>query len=382
MSLSVSKSGSSHTTLPTAAAGQRGAFHPEKLFADVDAALARITAHCEAYRGGVAWRSVGQLSLNLILFASLIAASYSSFDAGLWQVSLLLSIPAAGMLVRLFIVQHDCGHGAFFKSKSANHIVGWSLSLLTFTPYGFWRDAHNRHHANSGNLTRRGMGSVDTLTVDEFERLPRMKQQLYKFYRNPLTLLLFGPPIYFVFLQRLPLGGAMPYSEVYFGMKGPRLWKSVMLLNVSLILFYAAFAWAFGVLATLFVFAPVISLAGIVGAWLFYVQHQYEQAYWQPHQKWDYKRAALFGSSHYALPVWLQWFTGNIGLHHIHHLCSLIPNYRLQECYNASPDLQKLPKLTIRESMKSARLSLWDEARGRMVGFSALKTSTAIEPKP
>jgi len=360
-------------TPPATAAGLREALIPEKLFADVDAALKRITAHCEAYRGGVAWRSIGQLALNLILYIGLIVLSFASFNAGLWQVSLLLALPAAGMLVRLFIIQHDCGHGAFFKSKRANHFVGWALSVLTFTPYGFWRDAHNRHHANSGNLSRRGMGGVDTLTVEEFKRLSPTKQRLYKVYRNPITLLFFGPPIYFIFLQRLPLGGPMPYSEVYFGMKGERIWKSVMLLNVSLIMLYGILGWLLGPLATIIVIAPVISLAGIIGAWLFYIQHQYEEAYWRPHAEWDYKHAALFGSSHYYLPPFLQWFTGNIGLHHIHHLCSLIPNYRLQECYEASPDLQKLPKLTFVDSLKSAGLSLWDEDSGRMVGFSALR---------
>ncbi len=337
------------------------------------AVLTRIVAHCNEFRGAELSRSLGQLVLNLVLFGGLVAAMYATLAGGLWPITILLMLPAAGLLTRLFIVQHDCGHGSFFKSSRANHAVGWALSVLTFTPYGFWRDAHNRHHANSGNLTRRGMGGVDTLTVEEYQRLTPFKKGLYKFYRNPLTLLVSGPPIYFILLQRFPIASPMPYTEVYYGMKGPRIWQSVMLLNVALIVFYSALAFFFGWLATLIVFLPTVSLAGIAGAWLFYIQHQYEDAYWRPHKEWDYTRAALYGSSHYALPPVLQWFTGNIGLHHIHHLCSLIPNYRLQECYDKSPDLQKLPKLTFVDSLKSARLSLWDEAQGRMVGFSALR---------
>jgi len=345
----------------------------ENLFDDVDDALERIAEHCHAYRGGVLWRSIGQLALNLSLFTALIAGSYICLAYGAWYGSALLAFPAAGMLVRLFIIQHDCGHGAFFKNSKTNHAVGWALSLLSFTPYGFWRDAHNRHHANSGNLTRRGMGGVDTLTVEEFQRLSPFNKGLYKFYRHPVTLLLLGPPIYFIIIQRFPLAGPMPYSEVYHGMKGARIWKSVMLLNVMLFAFYGALSFFFGLAATLVIFIPIVALAGLIGTWLFYIQHQYEDTYWKENKQWDYTRAALFGSSHYALPPVLQWFTGNIGLHHIHHLSSLIPNYRLQACYDSSPDLQKLPKLTFTDSLKSARLALWDEARGRMVDFASVR---------
>jgi acyl-lipid omega-6 desaturase (Delta-12 desaturase) len=337
-------------------------------------AFARISDHCQHFRGAAPTRSIGQLVLNLSLYGGLIAAMYGLVAIGAWWAALLLSVPASGILMRLFIIQHDCGHGAFFKSKRANHAVGWLVSVLSFTPYGFWRDAHNRHHANSGNLTKRGMGGVDTLTVEEFKRLTPRNKALYKFYRHPLTLLVFGPPVYFLLLQRLPMNAdPMPYTEVYFGMKGPRIWQSVMLLNLALVVFYGGLAFLFGGLATLIVIAPTVSLAGIAGSWLFYVQHQYEDAYWAERKDWNYNAAALLGSSHYDLPRILQWFTGNIGLHHIHHLCSLIPNYRLQECYDASPELQALPKLSIRDSFKSPGMTLWDEQSGRMVGFSAVQ---------
>ncbi len=337
-------------------------------------AFARISDHCQHFRGAAPTRSIGQLVLNLSLYGGLIAAMYGLVAIGAWWAALLLSIPASGILMRLFIIQHDCGHGAFFKSKRANHAVGWLISVLSFTPYGYWRDAHNRHHANSGNLTKRGMGGVDTLTVEEFKRLTPRNKALYKFYRHPLTLLVFGPPVYFLLLQRLPMdAGPMPYTEVYFGMKGPRIWQSVMLLNLALVVFYGALAFFLGGLATLIVIAPTVSLAGVAGSWLFYVQHQYEDAYWAERKDWSYNAAALLGSSHYDLPRILQWFTGNIGLHHIHHLCSLIPNYRLQECYDASPELQALPKLSIRDSLKSPGMTLWDEQSGRMVGFGAVR---------
>jgi len=346
--------------------------HSSASDAQQNSAFERIADHCQSFRGAVVGRSIGQLVLNLSLYGGLIAMMYGAFSIGAWWAALLLSLPAAGILVRLFIIQHDCGHGAFFKSKNANHAVGWLISLLTFTPYGFWRDAHNRHHANSGNLTRRGMGGVDTLTVEEFQGLTPFNKGLYKFYRNPLTLLVFGPPIYFLFLQRLPLAGPMPYSEVYHGMKGARIWQSVMLLNIALVLFYGALAYFFGGVATLVIVGAVVSLAGIGGSWLFFVQHQYENAYWAHRKDWNYNEAALLGSSHYDLPRVIQWFTGNIGLHHIHHLCSLIPNYRLQECYDASADLQAIPKLSFRDSLKSPGMKLWDEERGRMVGFKGL----------
>ncbi len=359
-------------THPPTPSNKDGVVATQDVVASQENALSRIASHCQAFRGADLSRSVGQLALNLGLYVGLLALMYGAFAIGAWWATLLLSIPAAGILVRLFIIQHDCGHGAYFKTKKANHVVGWLMSVLTFTPFGFWRDAHNRHHANSGNLTRRGMGGVDLLTVEEFRALSPFKKALYKFYRHPLTLLVFGPPLYFLIMQRLPLSGPAPYTEVYHEMKGKQIWRSVMLLNVALLALYGTLAFFLGAIATLVVVVPLISIAGIAGTWLFYVQHQYEDAYWMHQGDWNYNKAALLGSSHYDLPPILQWFTGNIGLHHIHHLCSLIPNYRLQECYEASNDLRSLPKLSIRESFKAPSMTLWDETQQRMVGFKAL----------
>jgi len=217
------------------------------------------------------------------------------------------------------------------------------------------------------------MGGVDTLTVAEFRALAPWKQKLYQFYRHPIILHVFGPPFYFLLMQRLPLAGPMPYSDTYLSMKGAKIWQSVMLSNAGIVVFYSALSLVFGGLATLTVFIPVVSVAAWAGAWLFFVQHQYEDAYWEHQGEWNYNKAALFGSSHYDLPPALQWFTGNIGLHHIHHLCSLIPNYRLQECFDASEDLKQLPRLSFRESLKSPQMKLWDEDSGRMVGFSTFR---------
>lgn len=340
-----------------------------------DALLERIVSHCQNFKGAQLHRSVLQLGLNLALFVAAIATMYVSFHQGWILLMALLVIPTGGLLVRLFIIQHDCGHGSYFQDKRVNHGVGWALSLLTTTPYGFWRDAHNRHHASSGNLDKRGMGAVDTLTVKEFENLSASNRFFYKFYRNPWTLFVFGPPFYFLIMQRFPISGAMPYTEVYTGMKGPRIWQSVFLLNGGLFLFYGGLSLAFGLGATAAVFLPVISVAAMVGSWLFFVQHQYEESYWAEQSEWNYNKAAIFGSSHYKLPRVFQWFTGNIGLHHIHHLCSLIPNYRLQECYDASADLKQLPEMNFVQSLKCARLALWDHGQRKLVSFREARAS-------
>ena len=232
---------------------------------NIEEVFARITEHCERYAGGAAWRSVGQLVLNLLIYGALISGSFVAVAQGWWGISVLAAPFAAFMLVRIFIIQHDCGHGSFFKSALANHVVGWMLSLLTVTPYGFWRDSHNRHHAGSGNLHKRGIGAIDTLTVAEFSRLSKNDQRLYKIYRNPLTMFFIGPPIYFLVLQRFPIGGSLPFSKSYAGMQTSQIWRSVMALNLGLVLFYGAIAWGFGASSTAIVFIPIISISAAIG---------------------------------------------------------------------------------------------------------------------
>lgn len=341
---------------------------------DRAAALRRIVDHCKSFQGAQLSRSLAQASVSLLLYAGLVAGMLALASVGEWGFALLASPIAAGVLVKLFTIQHDCGHGSYFKNRRANDALGFLISILTFTPYGFWRDAHNRHHAGSGDLDRRGVGAVDTLTVEEFRKLSPLNRALYRAYRNPVVMIIFGSPIYFFILQRFPLAGAMPFAETYHGLRLKQIWGSVVALNLALVVVYGALGFAFGAGAVALAILPTVSIAAWVGTWLFFVQHQYEDSYWARKPEWTYAEAAIFGSSHYHLPKPLRWLTGNIGLHHIHHLASGIPNYRLPECYRASDDLQALPKMTIRDSLHCASLGLWDEAQRKMVAFRALKS--------
>lgn len=333
--------------------------------------LRRIVQHCQRFQSVDLARSIGQASLSLTLYAIVIAAMIAAVKTGLWGLALLLSPLAGLLLVKLFTIQHDCGHGSYFKNRRANNVLGFALSILTFTPYGFWRDAHNRHHATSGDLDRRGVGAVDTLTVPEYRALPASQRFMYRLYRHPLVMIVLGAPLYFLILQRLPLAGAMPFAETYHGMKLRQIWKSVVALDIALLVFYGGLSALFGAGVVALVIIPTVTVAAWAGAWLFFVQHQYEDAYWARKPEWNHAEAAIFGSSHYKLPTPLRWVTGNIGLHHIHHLASRIPNYRLMECYRASEDLLALPVMTIRESIRCARLALWCPERRQMVSFAA-----------
>ncbi len=359
------------------AAAEAAATAVRKLSADarqarIDA-LRRIVEHCKAFQGADLKRSLTQAATSLSIYVALVAGMIAAARGGAWPLALLGAPLAGGMLVKLFTIQHDCGHGSYFKNRRANDALGFLISLLTFTPYGFWRDAHNRHHAGSGDLDRRGVGAVDTLTVEEYLALPASERAMYRVYRHPVIMILVGAPLYFFVLQRLPLAGAMPFAKTYHGLRLAQIWRSVVSLNIALALVYGGLILAFGAGGVLLAILPTVAIAAWVGTWLFFVQHQYEDAYWARKPEWTYAEAAVFGSSHYHLPRPLRWMTGNIGLHHIHHLASGIPNYRLPECYRASKDLQALPKMTILDSLNCARLALWDEAQRKMMSFSALK---------
>lgn len=336
---------------------------------DLQDMLRRVHEHCQGFKRPDVSRSVRQFLLTISLYAVICMVAILAVKAGRYWALPFLVLPGAGILVKLFIIQHDCGHGAYFRAPWANAMIGRIVSLFTLTPYAFWRDAHNKHHASSGNLDRRGIGGIDTITVEEFNALPHSKQILYRIYRHPLILLTVGAPLHTILLQRFPLTGTMPFLDGYQTIRGAYLLRSVMALNAGLAVFYGALMLWLGWAAVLAVFLPFLFVAACIGGWLFYVQHQYDDTYWARQKDWDYKTAALLGSSHYHLPKVLQWVTGNIGYHHIHHLVSQIPNYRLAECYRKSPDLQCFPKLTIRESLRAARLRLWDEKAGRMVAF-------------
>jgi omega-6 fatty acid desaturase (delta-12 desaturase) len=332
-----------------------------------------LAAWCRNFIGGDVRRATIQLAVTASLFAGLMAVMLAGYAAGLWWVEAVLALPAALFLLRLFVIQHDCGHGSFFPSRAANDWVGRVLSLLTFTPYDAWRLAHNLHHAASGNLDRRGLGSIDTITVREYRALPFMKRLSYRLYRHPLVMLLIGMPIYMVIIQRIPFMALSPYFDSYQTSSTSKISRSIIFHDGILIALYGALITLIGWKIVLTVFLPVLVMTSWIGGWLFFIQHQFEDAYWQPHDEWEFRSAALHGSSYYALPPLLQWLTGNIGLHHIHHLCSAIPNYRLQECLNGKEELQNLNRMTIRDSLRSVSLSLWDEDARKMVGFKALK---------
>ncbi len=324
----------------------------------------RLFAHCAAYRGAETSRSVTQLVITTAAYAALIVLMFASLAYGYW-ITLVLAVVAGGLLLRLFVIQHDCGHGSYFNSRRANDTVGRLLSVFTLTPYGCWRRAHALHHASSGDLGRRGVGDIDTLTVREYLGLSRLGRLRYRIYRNPIILVVVGAPLYFLVFQRIPPAGMWSSKDA---------WISVVSLNAALIAFYGGLFAVLGTGPVLMVFVPVALIGAWGGVWLFFVQHQFEDTHWDQPDAWNLQVAGLGGSSYYVLPRLLQWFTGNIGLHHIHHLNSRIPNYRLQECLDASPELKAMNRLTFLESLKCVRLALWDEDQRKLVGFHAVKT--------
>jgi omega-6 fatty acid desaturase (delta-12 desaturase) len=274
-----------------------------------------------------------------------------------------LVVVAAGLLVRIFIFFHDCGHGSFFASRRANTILGYISGILIFTPYDDWRHSHAGHHATAADLDRRGVGDVWTLTVEEYLAAPRSKQLVYRVFRHPFILFVLGPPVLFLILQRFTHQGISKRERA-----------SIVFTNLAILALVGVASWTIGLRAYLLIQIPVMSLASVIGVWLFYVQHQFEGDYWARHQEWDPMRAALEGSSYYKLPRVLQWFSGNIGLHHVHHLRPRIPNYNLQQCHEDISALHTVEPLTLRRSLKSLRLNLWDEAAQKLVSFRSLKT--------
>ena len=282
-----------------------------------------------------------------------------------YWATLLLTLPAAGLLVRLFIFQHDCGHGSFFKSRAVNGVVGNFISIFTLTPYDYWRRSHAQHHATSGNLDKRGLGDVPTFTVKEYLAFSRIKKLGYRLFRNPIIMVGIAVPVNFILLQRIPFGRDVQDSATV---------RSVLGLNLMLLVAFGTPMFFFGVVPVLMVYLPVIILAAAIGGWLFYVQHQFEDAYWRRTEDWDFHVSAVSGSSYYELPKILQWFTGNIGMHHIHHLCCRIPNHRLVECFDTFPELNNISKrITLRDSLKCWRFALWDEDKGAMVSFDEIR---------
>jgi omega-6 fatty acid desaturase (delta-12 desaturase) len=281
-----------------------------------------------------------------------------------YLLSLAIAVPAAGFLVRLFMIQHDCGHGSFFRQRLANDWVGRAISVLTLTPYDYWRRSHAVHHASSGNLERRGVGDISTLTVGEYLALPRWRRIAYRLYRHPLVMFGLGPAYLFLVQHRYPAGEAL---------RNWRSWLSPMATNAAIALAMVAAMWLVGMRPFLLVHLPIILLASSIGVWLFYVQHQFEDTFWARASTWTMPEAALHGSSHYDLPLIMRWFTANIGVHHVHHLCSRIPYYRLARVLHDHPELKDVGRVTLLQSIGCVRLVLWDEARRRMISFRQLR---------
>ncbi|WP_159712793.1 fatty acid desaturase [Geminicoccus flavidas] len=324
------------------------------------------------YRESSTRRSLFELAITLIPFALCWVAMVLAVRSGHFWLYALLLVPAAGLVVRLFMIQHDCGHGSFFRRRSGNDWTGRLLGILTLTPYDYWRHSHAVHHANAGNLDGRGIGDIDTLTVGEYLTRSRWGRLRYRLYRHPLVMFGVGPVYLFLFQYRLPIG---------FMRKG-RPWLSTMLTNLAIFAMAGGLIWLVGIGSFLMVHIPVVLLAAAGGVWLFYVQHQFEETHWSEGQSWSMPEAALHGSSHYDLPAVLRWFTANIGIHHVHHLVSRIPYYRLPEVLRDHPELRDVGRLTLRESLSCVRLVLWDETRRRLVSFKDLRRHGNIDPAP
>jgi omega-6 fatty acid desaturase (delta-12 desaturase) len=283
-----------------------------------------------------------------------------------YWITLALAVVAGGILVRIFILFHDCCHGSFFVSRRANAIIGYATGILTFTPFEDWRHAHNIHHATAGDLDRRGVGDIKTMTTEEYLAAPLRQRLAYRIYRNPFILFGPGAALLFLFFQRFPSRSA-----------GKKQRKSVFLTNAALLAIVGVASFTIGFQRYLIIQLPIILTGGGLGLWLFYIQHQFEGVYWARGDAWDPMKVALEGSSYLKLPKILQWFTGNIGLHHIHHVRPSIPNYNLQQCYDDIPAFQAVNAITIRASFRSLRLALCDEKSKKLVSFRSLTVPDA-----
>jgi len=319
-----------------------------------------------AYREPSHVRSVRELLATGSGFAALCFVACAMLGVGPW-LGLLIAVPAAGFLERLFMIQHDCGHGSLFRHRAANDWLGRVIGALTLTPYDVWRWSQAIHHASSGNLKSRGIGDINTLTVREYLAMSRWRRLSYRVYRNPIVMFGLGPAYLFFVRHRLPPLGLMR--------SGLRPWFSPMITNAAIALLIVAMMRLVGVRPFLLVHLPITLLASSIGVWLFYVQHQIEETFWAEAPAWNMHEATLHGSSHYVLPSILRWFTANIGVHHVHHLCSRIPFYRLPYVLREHPELQAIGRITLMQSLACVRLALGDERHRRMISFCDLRRS-------
>jgi len=317
-----------------------------------------LAPYAQAHRG----RASLDVATSVVPYLALLVAMYLALRVS-YLLVLALALPAAGCLVRTFIIFHDCSHGSFLPSKRANAWLGVGLGLLLYSPFLRWRHDHAVHHATSGDLERRGVGDIRTLTVAEYEALPWRGRLSYRLLRNPLLMFVIGPIIAMVIGPRIVARGARP-----------RMRRSVITTNLALAVLVGVLCWLIGWRQYLLVSAPPALLAGSIGIWLFYVQHQFEDAYWESGADWSYADAALRGSSYLKLPKLLQFFTGNIGFHHVHHLSARIPNYNLQRAHDENPMFHDVPTLSLWDGLRAVALKLWDEDRKRLVTFAQARS--------
>jgi len=304
-------------------------------------------------------RSILEIIVTVVPLVTLWLLAWAALSVSIW-LTLAISIPAAGFLVRLFMIQHDCGHGAFFRRRTTNDWTGRIIGVFTLTPYDVWRRSHATHHATTGNLDHRGIGDIKTLTVTEYQELSFRQCLAYRLYRHPFVLFGLGPAYLFLLQHRLPLG--IWHTDW-------RYWLSTMGTNAGIAALAGVMIWLVGVGPFLIVHLPIVLLASSIGVWLFYIQHQFPETVWADDPSWEFHEAALHGSSYYDLPFPLRWFTANIGVHHVHHLYSRIPFYRLPQVLRDHPELANASRLTLLESLACARFRLWDESRQKLVTF-------------
>jgi len=271
-------------------------------------------------------------------------------------------------MMRMFMIQHDCGHGSFFRSRAARDWVGRAIGVVLLTPYDYWKRTHAYHHAHSGDLDFRGFGDVDTHTVREYLSWPRWKRLRYRLYRHPLVLFGVAPFYQFIFKHRYPWDIPRDWTQA---------WKSVWWTNAALLGIVALMGFTIGIERFLLVQLPVTFIASSAGIWMFYVQHQYEDTYWHWHEEWDYYEASLRGSSYLVLPKPLQWITANIGVHHVHHMSARIPNYKLQQVHDENPEFHAVTKVRLRDTLRLINLALWDEERQQLIRFKDLRRTRA-----
>jgi len=315
-------------------------------------------------------KSVLQLANTLVPLFALWYLAYASLSVSYW-LTLAFAFVAAGFVIRTFIIFHDCCHGSFFKNRLANDIVGTITGILTVVPYRQWKHSHSVHHATSGNLDKRGVGDIWVMTVKEYLEASPWRRLQYRLYRNPLVMFGIGPTYTFLI-------------EYRFNRRGARLSErlNTYLTNASIAALYAVLCWAIGWEAFLLVQGPIFLVSGLIGVWLFYVQHQFEDSYFEPEHEWSYVKAAVEGSSYYKLPKPLQWITGNIGFHHVHHLAPKVPNYLLEEAHRSTPPLQQATTIDLRGSLQSLKFRLWDEEQKKFISFRDLRRERRAQSRP